>query len=412
VKVPVAMVGAARTSSEAARDDSSRGLPRSAVALAVWFAVGGAPGCASAADDRGERQEPADSTSAPATDGGASALGDPIEVAPTEEWVWVPIEGTVCADGTEAGIGVNFTTESRDLVIFFQGNGVCYDAATCSIFQSLLTGMGPDPLDHLWWGDENTGRLGIFDRTNPDNPLRRSNFIAFPHCGVDGHTADQDSTYPPLPTIHQHGYANVTVALRRIVPTFLDASRIVVAGFSAGGIGAGANYHQIATAFEAVGKPPPYLIDDAGPVLRPPYLGPLAQSALRTGWGLDKTLEPWCPECATSGYHAIHETLARLHPGLRASVVCAYNDGVATPLYGLLNGDGTFDGSKLEAGIRDLSAWSASFQAEVSPSVQREFLYPGPRHGALVVAPLGATPGLSEFLTAQLEDNPDWATVQ
>jgi hypothetical protein len=338
-------------------------------------------------------------------------LGDPIDVEATEEWVWVPIEGTVCADGSEAGVGVNFTTQSRDLVIWFQGNGVCYDQTTCTVlFRGLLTGMGSDPLDHMWWGDKNTGHLGIFDRTNPDNPLKASNFIVFPHCGVDGHTADKDTDYPGL-TVHQHGYANVTVALDRIVPTFLDAGRIVVAGFSAGGIGAGANYHQIATAFEAVGETVPFLIDDGGPVLRPPYLGPNGQEALRTGWGLDKTLESWCPRCATEGYHTIHETLAELHPGLRSSVVCAYGDGVATPLYALLNGT-PFDGSTMEQGLRDLSEWTASFQPEVAPSIQHEFLYPGTRHGALVVAPLPATPGLTEFLSAQLDDSPTWATVQ
>jgi len=183
-----------------------------------------------------------------------------------------------------------------------------------------------------------------------------------------------------------------------------------VAGFSAGGIGAGANYHQIATAFEAVGKSVPFLIDDGGPVLRPPYLAQNGQSALRTGWGLDKTLESWCTDCAAEGYHAIHETVARLHPGLHSSVVCSYGDGTATLLYALLNGT-PFDGSKLGEGLRDLSEWTASFQESAAPSVQREFLYPGARHGALVVAPLGATPGLTEFLTAQLDESPTWVTV-
>jgi hypothetical protein len=215
-----------------------------------------------------------------------------------------------------------------------------------------------------------------------------------------------------MPTVHQHGYANVTVALRRIVPTFLDASRIVVAGFSAGGIGSGANYHQIAETFAAVGKPPPLLIDDAGPVLRPPYLGPSAQSALRTGWGLDKTLEPWCPDCATEGFHAIQETLARLHPGMHSSVLCADNDSTVTSLYALLNGDFTFDAARLAAGLHDLSAWTTSFQASVAPSEQREFFYPGTRHGSIVVAALGATPGLTDFLDGQLNGASTWATVQ
>lgn len=337
-------------------------------------------------------------------------MGDPIQVEPTEQWVWVPIPGTRCADGTEAGVGVNFTSRSRDLVVFFQGNGVCYDAVSCSLFQGLLRGMGPDPLSHMWWGDPNTGRLGIFDRGDPANTLRDSNYIVFPHCGVDGHTADKVSTYPPMVPVHQHGYANVTIALQNIVPTFLDAGRIVVAGFSAGGIGAGANYHQIATAFEAVGKPPPYLIDDAGPVLRPPWAGPLAQSSLRAGWGLDQTLEPWCPKCEAEGYHSVTETLAELHPGLRFSLISSYADSVASALYGLLNGN--FNGASFEEGLRDLSAWTATYEDAHAPSVARHFYYPGARHGALVVAPLSASPGLVEFLDAQFGNDPAWATVQ
>jgi hypothetical protein len=132
-----------------------------------------------------------------------------------------------------------------------------------------------------------------------------------------------------------------------------------------------------------------------------------AQGTIRAGWGLDETVDPWCPACVTEGLHAGHRALAELHPGLRSSIVCASSDVVVFGLYALLNG-GT---SSLEDGLLDLSAWIASYQDEVSPSRQREFLYAGDRHGAMVIAPLSATPGLAEFLAAQLNDDPAWATV-
>jgi hypothetical protein len=345
------------------------------------------------------------------TGGGGPVLGDPIDAPETEEWIWVPIAGTQCADGSEAGVGVNFTTRSRDLVVWFQGNGVCYDQATCTLFRTLLTGMGPDPLDHLWWGDKNTHHLGIFDRNDPGNPFRTSNFIAFPHCGVDGHTADKESSYPPLATVQQRGYANVRQALPRIHATFADATRVVVAGFSAGGIGAAANYHQIASGFEALGMPPPFLIVDAGPILPPPYAGPLATSSLRNGWGTERTIDTWCSTCASEGYHSGYRELARMHPGLRSAIVSSYADNIATPLYSLLNADATFDGARFEAGLRALGSFTASYQGAVSPSVHRDFFYAGSRHGALVVAPLALTPGLTEFLNDQLGGSPDWTTV-
>ncbi len=348
-------------------------------------------------------------------DGGGRArpvLGEPIDVPDSEEWVWVPIEGTQCADGTEAGIGVNFTSQSRDLLVFFQGNGVCYDLISCTIFQSELTGMGSDPLDHLWWSDPNTNHLGIFDRSDPTNPFRASNFIAFPHCGVDAHTADKDSTYPPLPTIHQHGYANVTITLPRILATFQDATRVVVTGFSAGGIGASANYDQIANGFEGLGMPSPFLIVDAGPILRPPYASATATASLHDGWGLAQTIDTWCSTCPTEGYHTGYRELARRHPGLRSSILSSYNDDTATPLYALLNADTTFDGAEFQAGLLDLATWTASYQDTLAPSAHQEFFYPGSRHGALVVDALSATPGLTDFLNEQLGGSPDWATVE
>src|SRR4051812_41249300 len=92
-----------------------------ALAILVWAL----PGCSSSAP--AEKQAPVNAGGA-SSGGAPPVLGDPIDVPATEQWVWVPVEGTQCADGTEAGVGVNFTDQSRELVVWFQGNGVCYDA--------------------------------------------------------------------------------------------------------------------------------------------------------------------------------------------------------------------------------------------------------------------------------------------
>ena len=341
---------------------------------------------------------------------GGGDFGPPIVVdeAQLEQWVWVPEPAMRCADGSEGGFAVNFTAQSRELVVYLFGGGVCYDLTTCTVDQPLLQGLGDDPLEFLFGPGETGGSVGIFDRDDATNPFRRGNFVVLPHCTGDGHAANRVSTYPPLAPVQQVGYANVTAALRRIVPTFRDASRVTFAGFSAGGIGVSVNYHQLASAFEAVGQPPPLLINDAGPTLREPYLSRAAQEKLIAGWGLDETLGSWCPECLTGGLALGQRRLAELHPGMRSSVVCATSDVVVFGLYALLNG-GT---SSLEDGLLDLSDWIASYQQEVAPTRQREFLYAGDRHGATVVAPLAATPGLAEFLQAQLDDDPSWASVR
>lgn len=340
---------------------------------------------------------------------GGDDLGPPIVVAPAdrERWVWIGVPEMRCADDSDGGFAVNFTERSDRVTVYLLGGGVCYDRATCVIDQPLLQGLGDEPLEFLFGPTLGGADAGIFDRDDPSNPFRDDSFVVLPHCTGDGHSSDQVSIYPGLEPIHQLGYANLTAALQRIVPTFRDASRVVFAGFSAGGIGVTSNYHQFADAFATVGQPPPILINDAGPTLREPYLSQVAQQKLLEGWGLDRTVGPWCPDCATEGMHAIHRTLAELHPGMRGSIVCAEDDVVVFGLYALLNG-GTVD---LSEGLRDLSQWMASYQDEVAPSRQRTFLYPGDRHGAMVVAPLDATPGLADFLRAQLDDDPAWSNV-
>lgn len=334
-------------------------------------------------------------------------FGPPIVVQPAnlESWVWVGVPEMRCADGSEGGFAVNFTDRSRELVVYLLGGGVCYDLFTCTVDQPLLQGLGEDPLRFLF-GNGGGRRTGIFDRDDPTNPFRDSNFVVLPHCTGDGHSANKVSTYPPLAPIQQVGYANVTAAIRRIVPTFRDSSQVVFAGFSAGGIGVSVNYHQFASAFESIGQRPPVLINDAGPTLRQPYLSQSAQDALVAGWGLDDTVGPWCPECITEGLHMGQQRLAELHPGMRSSLICSTSDVVVFGLYAILNA-GT---SSLEDGLFDLSDWIASYQDEVAPSRQREFLYGGDRHGAMVVAPLASTPGLAEFLEQQLDDDGAWST--
>lgn len=338
---------------------------------------------------------------------------EPIVVAPTEirTWKWIDVPGMKCANNTQGGFFANFTELDDDLLIFFGGGGVCYDPISCLLDTPLLLGMGPFP--ELTWGLDNQSSSGVFDRNDPTNPFRDANIAYFPHCTGDGHTADKVTMYPGMSPIHQVGYGNVQAAMTVLGPTFEDVGRVTVAGFSAGGIGALANYHQIAWLFECLGHAPPLLINDAGPVLRKPFLSDLAQSSLQQGWGLDATFAELCPECATQGYHLALERIRQLHPGARTALVNAYADGIVRQLYAALNLDPTFadNPAGLHGGLLDYAAWTATLPDPTPHTRHREFYYHGDRHGALVVAPLSATPGLADFLQAQLDDAPGWASV-
>ncbi|HMJ12444.1 MAG TPA: pectin acetylesterase-family hydrolase, partial [Polyangiaceae bacterium] len=310
-------------------------------------------------------------------------LGAPIQVAPQdlEKWVWVPVPEMRCSDNSPAGLVVNFTNQSRDLVIFFQGGGACWNDPICALQRAELAPMGPDPLA-TFRADPEHAQSGIFDRGDASNPWRRSNFVFIPYCTGDGHIGNKVAPYG----VHHVGYANVTAAIKRIVPTFRDAPNIVVAGFSAGGIGASGNYHQIASAFESVRSGPIALINDAGPSLRMPYLNEAAQRTLADAWGADRTVGSWCPECMTEGSHYEDRKSAELHPGMRGALICAYDDGIVQVMYqALLSPIG---GGQIKQGLLDLASWRTSVASNVAPSVLREFYYPGGRHGAIATTPL------------------------
>lgn len=335
-------------------------------------------------------------------------LGEPIELEPAQlgRWVWVTVPEMICGDGEAGGFAVNFTDASRDLVIYLQGGGICYDALTCAAGGAPRS-VGATPLSTALDGSIRDGR-GIFDRSDATNPFRDSNFVVVPHCTGDHHTGNAIGVYRAA-TWHHRGYTNITRMLERVVPTFSDAGRVVLSGFSAGGVGVTANYHQVATTFESVGRSVPYLVIDAGPFMRPPYLQASGQRTLRASWRLDDTVGSFCPSCLDVGFHDLYRVNAQLHPGLRASLICAYEDGVVRPLYGVLNTE-AISGPRMREGLRDLATWHRDSTDPTTPGAFEFFFYAGDRHGALNVAALSATPGLVDFLNGQLADDA-WSSV-
>lgn len=346
---------------------------------------------------------------APSEEEGGLKLGPPLEIDEAQhgQWVWVSMPEMLCSDGSAGGFAVNFVADRSELVIYLQGGGICFDDITCA-FGGAASTVGEEPLRTALDGSIRTGR-GIFDREDASNPFRDSNFVVLPHCTGDHHTGNRVADYVEL-TRHHVGYRNITRMLERVVPTFEDATQVVLSGFSAGGVGITANYHQLAAAFESVGQRSPYLIIDSGPFMRPDFLEPGAQAMLRETWGLDGTVGSFCPSCLTDGFHELYRANARLHPGLRSSLVCTMEDDVVRLLYDVLN-DSPFDAARLRLGLEDLADWGETTAASLLPSTHRVFLYEGKRHGALNVAPLSDTPGLAAFLEAQLGDG-DWESVR
>jgi hypothetical protein len=263
----------------------------------------------------------------------APPIGEPLPRSRAGAWSWVPIAGAVCRDGSPTGFFVKFSDASKDVMIYLEGGGACFNALTCSYtprnIQEMVVGETMDTVRALA-SPQVPGTEGIFDTTNAANPVRDWNMVYVPYCTGDTHAGTRANvTVPGLPTPQQFvGYRNMTKFLSRIIPTFRTAGKVVLAGASAGGVGAAANFNQAQDGF---GKIPVVLLDDSGPIFADSFLAPCLQKQMRALWGLDAELPPDCRECFHADGGGLGEAavfLQHKYPDALAGVVSSVEDSV------------------------------------------------------------------------------------
>jgi hypothetical protein len=204
----------------------------------------------------------------------------PITGLPAMTWTWVAFPGAICRDGSPAGLAVSMSPSSDRVMIFLQGGGTCVDPTTCS--------GNPASFDSSELDEGPTG--GVFDRGRPENPVRDFSQVFVPYCTGDAFLGDAVGTIAGLGQQQYRGYRDLTLFLDRLVPTFPHASRVFLAGVSAGGVGAFGNYLHVAKAFHPV---PVDLLDDSGPFFEGAY-DTMPLSLVEALWGLDRTVLADC----------------------------------------------------------------------------------------------------------------------
>jgi hypothetical protein len=150
---------------------------------------------------------------------------------------------------------------SKNLVVFFEGGGACYDSFTCSF---PIVGLPPEVpqlyVPAIAPTTDPANFDGIFNLSNPANPVKDWSFVYIPYCTGDLHLGSATEHYfsvgsPQLPvpgtpfTIEHRGFDNFMVVLDWITKNVSAPKNILVAGSSAGGYGASANFPWIAEAF-------------------------------------------------------------------------------------------------------------------------------------------------------------------
>jgi Pectinacetylesterase len=285
--------------------------------------------------------------------------GAPI-ATPANQWTWVDFPEALCRDGSSTGIGVRLNPASKKVAIYLEGGGACFHGDSCLINDVFLN-FGATQFG-VWAAA--TGSAGIFDSSRADNPFRDWNLIYVPYCTGDVHAGNKEHVDVPGGPADQMfvGWRNIGLYLERLVPTFADATDVVLTGISAGGVGAAFNYDRVGAAFC---RSRVTLLDDSGPVMSDQYLAPCLQERWRELWNLDATLPPDCPSCRGANGGGMVNYLPYLtakHPNDRMGIISANRDGIISLFfgYGANNCQGLsgfsagMSGDTFEAGLLDV----------------------------------------------------------
>ncbi|HVZ36349.1 MAG TPA: pectin acetylesterase-family hydrolase [Polyangiaceae bacterium] len=275
------------------------------------------------------------------TDTGAAPSGKPPFnpsgaplMAPENTWTYFEFADTKCRDGSPAGISVNMSTKSKNLMIYMEAGGACFESLTCLVSPPSVGSQTP------------LGDVGIFDRTNNDNPVKDWSYVYVPYCSGDVHLGSNDASIVDGVDGTQHfmGRVNLESFLNRVVPTFADAEKVLVTGASAGGFAASASSEVVNWAFAA--KPKIYMLDDSGPPMSQDYLPKCLIDIWKKTWSLDKGIGADCgSDCTPDGDFEM-EALAhilKVGTNMRFAVLESDADSIIRGFYGIGTDNGTND---------------------------------------------------------------------
>lgn len=208
-------------------------------------------------------------------------------------WTYFEFPDTHCRDGSAAGVSLRKNEKSSKLLIYLEGGLYCLDGLSCLV--------NPVNVDNpLFNSPRREITTGIFDRDNPDNPVRDWNIVYVPYCTGDGHAGvnEQPVRIPGVLGAQRFvGQLNLQKFLRRLVPTFPNASDVLLTGISAGGFGVMHSASLVQDSFPHVKVK---FVNDSGiPPLSERHLPACLQEKLHRMWRLDRGSLAACgAECA------------------------------------------------------------------------------------------------------------------
>ncbi|UCH73056.1 MAG: hypothetical protein JSU82_11880 [Rhodospirillales bacterium] len=214
-----------------------------------------------------------------------------------------PSTGASCGNGSPYRFFVNRVPNTRNMVVYFEGGGACWDFETCSGAAGDLGARNPNgiPLDYLGSGRFDTDLVSPFVfRLNP-LPLSQVKTQAWtivyvPYCTGDVYSGDSVAVYPdpdggPSLMWQHNGLRNVRAMIAWLKNNLERPAQMLATGCSAGGAGSFINYYHLRRDMAPTRG---FLINDSGPIF--PAGTPQAPSRrlhdqIIDAWGLDELSE-------------------------------------------------------------------------------------------------------------------------
>ena len=321
--------------------------------------------------------------------------GMPITTS-LERWIWAGFPDSACGNGAPTGIGINATNRSKDVFIYLQGGGACWNALTCAFAASNLT-TGYGEADFI--ADPTRG-AAPFNRAVATNPFKDMSFVFVPYCTGDVHAGDNVMNYPaagtqvPARTVHHKGAKNLDAFLVRLHDTFPDATRVFLVGSSAGAFGAQLNYQRVAAAWPATEV---HLLADCGQFVNPS--GTLL-AEWRAAWNLPSA--PGCTGCDTD-LSLFPKYLHDSAPTRRFGLLAYTQDGTLRQFAG-------YDGPTYEQLTRSLA--SSAYDSTMNG---KYFMVAGSSHvmlGDLQTLQGPQNTSLLSWVQAFVSGSPTWQSVK
>ncbi len=261
---------------------------------------------------------------------GAIGIEDVVDGGNDYAWERIELPGTVCSDGSQYKFFVHDAPGSNDLVLYFEGGGACWDYESCSGQLGLLGAANPNGIADDYITQFKARYVApIVNGADPGLPLRSRTDIAtkgwdvvfMPYCTGDVHVGNNVQTYvdpagqnPPI-TFRHAGFHNTREAVAYLASRFPNVNRMLVSGFSAGGVASAAAFTEARTVIDPNAA---FMLNDSGPLFPAPngsFNSRQLHDTIALAWDLDTVFAELPASFDPDDFGSTTDMLAAEFPG-------------------------------------------------------------------------------------------------